>query len=67
MPDANQLGDCGLLSSKKLNNFQNVQNRPKIIFSLGYDNLTLLQDSLLFVSDSRIDGIMSGDGVGELV
>ena len=37
------------------------------MFSLGYDNLTLTQDSLLFLSDERIDGVLSVEHMGEIV
>ena len=57
-----------LVSKKKLDKAHQIgQEKSKLLFSLGYDNLTLTQDSLLFLSDERIDGVLSVENMGEII
>jgi hypothetical protein len=43
-----------------------IKTNSKVISSLGYENLTLLEDSLLWIGEDRIDAVLSSHIVGEL-
>lgn len=38
-----------------------------MLSSLGYENLTLMEGSLMWIGEERIDGVISNDLAGELL
>ena len=65
LPNASQLGECQLLTSKKLDHLHDVsEQKSQVLFSLGYENLTLMDDSLLWIGEERIHGVVSSQIMG---
>jgi hypothetical protein len=68
VPDVSLLGECQFLTSKKLESISDLADQKvQVLYSLGYDNLTLTEDSLLWIGDNRIDGVLSNNQMAEIV
>lgn len=58
------IGEVGLFVQKRFLSAPRDFRRNEVIFSLGYRNLTLMTDCLLYLDEERVDVILTNGLIG---